>query len=312
MPVTRTQPGTPSARRRATARAVRLQTRAIGVASRAPGYEVAASALARDRHNGGALLAGALAFRLFGALLPLALLAAVVLGYASSVDRSSPEDIGETVGIKTALLESVAESSKLSGGTRWTVAAFALFALLWSATSAAKAIRAVHSLAWDGRVERLRRPVQAGLVFIGALVAFALVWAIVGGTRARIGDAGLTVAFGAILLFFAIWLGLALLLPHRDAPWTALVPGALVVAAGMQVTHLGTVLFLGGRVEKASATYGSLGVAFTLLLWLFIVCRVIVASAMLNAALWERRKPRPAAARPEAAQPSATGGSGPP
>ena len=289
-----------------------MQARAAGVASRAPGYEAAATALAHDRHNGGALLAGALAFRLFGALLPLALLAAVLLGYASTVDRSSPEDVGETVGIRTALLESVAESSRLSSGTRWTVIAFALFALVWSATSAAKAIRAVHSLAWDGRVARLGRAVQAGLVLIVTLLAFTLVWAIVGGARSRLGDAGLLVAFGAVVLFFAIWLAVSRLLPHDDASWTALVPGALLVAAGMQLTHLGTVLFLSGRVERASATYGSLGVAFTLLLWLFVVSRVIVASAMLNSALWERRRGRTAATRPVAAGSSPPAASAPP
>jgi uncharacterized BrkB/YihY/UPF0761 family membrane protein len=32
-------------------------------------------------------------------------------------------------------------------------------------------------------------------------------------------------------------------------------------------------------------------VAFTLLFWLFVISRVIVASAMLNAALAERRAP---------------------
>jgi uncharacterized BrkB/YihY/UPF0761 family membrane protein len=301
VPASEPQPATTSARARATARGQRLQARALGVASRAPGYEAAAAAMARDTRNGGGLLAGALAFRLFGALLPLALLAAVLLGYASTVEDSNPEEVADAVGLKTALLESVAESSRLSGGTRWTVTAFAVVALVWSATSAARAIRAVHSLAWEGGVARRGRAVQAGLVLIVTLFAFALVWAIVGGARSRLGDAGLIVAFGAVVLFFAIWLGVSMLLPHGDAPWTALLPGALVVAAGMQLTHLGTVLFLGGRVERASATYGSLGVAFTLLLWLFVVSRVIVASAMLNAALWERRSGRPPAPRPGAA-----------
>jgi uncharacterized BrkB/YihY/UPF0761 family membrane protein len=312
VPLTRTPSATPSARARAVARGRRLQARAIGVASRAPGYETAATALARDRQNGGALLAGALAFRLFGAMLPLALLVAVLLGYASTVDRSVPADVGEEVGIKTALLESVAESSKLSGGQRWTVTAFALIALVWSATSAARAIRAVHSLAWDGRVARLRRAVQAGLVLIAGVFALALVWAIVGGARSHLGDAGLLVACGALVLFFAIWLGVSLLLPHGDATWKALVPGAVLVAAGMQLTHLGTVLFLSGRVERASATYGSLGVAFTLLLWLFVVSRVIVASAMLNSALWDRSRGGAAVPRPAAGPSSPPGASGPP
>jgi hypothetical protein len=37
----------------------------------------------------------------------------------------------------------------------------------------------------------------------------------------------------------------------------------------------------------------ALGVAFTILLWLFVVSRVIVASAMLNAALAHGRRPTP-------------------
>jgi membrane protein len=95
-------------------------------------------------------------------------------------------------------------------------------------------------------------------------------------------------ALVALIPFFAIWLALELLLPHGDAPWQALVPGALLVAVGMQVVHLGTVLFLGNRIEHASATYGSFGAALTMLVWLYIVSRVIVGSAMLNAALWHR------------------------
>ena len=79
------------------------------------------SSLSRDRRHGGGLLAGALAFRLFGALLPLALLLAVVLGYAATVDSSAPQRGGRGTGISEALLTSVAESSKLAAGTRWIV-----------------------------------------------------------------------------------------------------------------------------------------------------------------------------------------------
>lgn len=90
-----------------------------------------------------------------------------------------------------------------------------------------------------------------------------------------------------------IWLGVASLLPHGDAHWKALIPGALLVALGVQVIHLGTVLFIAEKIERASETYGSLGVAFTLLFWLFVISRVIVASAMLNAALALERRPTP-------------------
>ena len=274
---------------RARSRADHLRERALEIAPRAPGYEHAIGAVRHDQRHGGGLLAGALAFRLFGALLPLALLVAVILGYATTVDPDAPKEAGEALGLGPTLLDSVGESAKLSAGTRWSVLLFAVVALLWSATAAARAIRAVHSLAWEGRVGRVRRPLHAALLMLAAIGAFALVIAAAGKARAELGLAGLLVSIAALFAFGGIWLALSWLLPHGDVDWKALIPGALLVAVGVQVIHLGTVLFIAGRIERSSETYGSLGVAFTMLFWLFVVSRVIVASAMLNAALAQRR-----------------------
>ena len=71
---------------RGAARVDRARRRALELAPRAPGYDQALLAFNRDRRSGGGLLAGALAFRLFGALLPFALLLAVLLGYVSTID----------------------------------------------------------------------------------------------------------------------------------------------------------------------------------------------------------------------------------
>jgi uncharacterized BrkB/YihY/UPF0761 family membrane protein len=279
-----------SRRERAAAWQERVRARALAVAPRAPGYERALRAVGRDRGHGGGLLAGALAFRLFGALLPLGLLIAVLLGYAATLDRAAPEAAADAVGIRTAVLQSVADSSKLSAGTRWTVILFAVLALLWSSMSAARAIRAVHSLAWEGRVSRVARPIPAALALLAAIAAFAALIGAAGRARAEVGAVGgILITVVAVAGFFGIWLVAARLLPHADAPWRALVPGAVLVAVGVQLVHLGTVLFVADRVERASETYGSLGVAFTILVWLYVVSRVIVASAMLNASQWERR-----------------------
>jgi membrane protein len=276
----------------AAARVERVRERAIELAPRAPGYEYVLVAFSRDRRHGGGLLAGALAFRLFGALLPLALLVAVLLGYAGTVERTATEKASDATGISQALLDSVAESSKLTNGTRWLVGASALVALLWAATWAARAIRAVHSIAWTGGVERYRRPVNAALVLLAALSAFFLVMSAAGALRAELGIGGTLLAGLEFVPFFGIWLGVAYLLPHQDSPLRALIPGAVLVAAGVELVHLATVLFIAEKVQRASDTYGSLGVAFTLLFWLYCVSRVVVAAAMLNAALWERQ-PRP-------------------
>jgi len=272
-------------------RIVRARARAEEIAPRVPGFHHALRALHHDHRNGGGLLAGALAFRLFGALLPLALLITVILGYATSVDPDAGKEAGEAVGLGPTLLDEMGQSAKLSSGTRWSVAIFAVAALVWSAMSAARAIRAVHSLAWEGRVGKLRRPVPAALALLAAIAAFAIVIAAAGKARAELGLGGLLITIVAMVAFAAIWLALEWLLPHGQADWRALVPGALLVALGVQVIHLGTVLFIAGRIERSSETYGSLGVAFTLLFWLFVISRVIVASAMLNSALAMERRP---------------------
>ena len=275
------------------ARVERVRTRAMEIAPRAPGVQWALAAVGRDRQYGGGLLAGALAFRLFGALLPLALLLAVTLGYAATVERDAAAEASEATGISEALLMEVATSSKLSNGTRWVVMAGAVLALLWAAIWAARAIRAVHYIAWTGGVERMGQPIKGALVLIGAIAA---VGAVIGGANAareQLGTVGLIIAVGVTFAFFGIWLWMEWMLPHGKAPLRALVPGAILVAVGIQAVHLTTALFIGAKVARASATYGSLGVAFTVLAWLYILSRIIVASAMLNAARWERRVQRP-------------------
>jgi uncharacterized BrkB/YihY/UPF0761 family membrane protein len=74
-------------------------------------------------------------------------------------------------------------------------------------------------------------------------------------------------------------------------PWTALVPGALLFAAGFQGFHLALTLYFAPRAARASMLYGTFGVALTVLVSLFLFARLAVAAAELNATLWERRRP---------------------
>jgi membrane protein len=59
----------------------------------------------------------------------------------------------------------------------------------------------------------------------------------------------------------------------------------------MWALHMISVYALARRVESASELYGSLGVAAALLAWLYLLGRLLVASALLNSTLWERRRP---------------------
>jgi len=78
--------------------------------------------------------------------------------------------------------------------------------------------------------------------------------------------------------------------PGRRA-WTALLPGAALFAVGSQAFSLAVSLYFAPRAARASTTYGSLGFALVLLVSLFLLARLAVGAAELNAHLWERRRP---------------------
>ena len=62
-----------------------------------------------------------------------------------------------------------------------------------------------------------------------------------------------------------------------------------VVAAGVQGLNLVTAYLLGPKLTSATELYGALGIATTILFWLYIVGRLVIGAAILNATLVDRR-----------------------
>jgi len=62
------------------------------------------------------------------------------------------------------------------------------------------------------------------------------------------------------------------------------------MAIGADVLHLLTVYWIGHLVARKTNTYGAVGIALAVLLWVYILGRIMVGSAGLNAALWYRRE----------------------
>jgi uncharacterized BrkB/YihY/UPF0761 family membrane protein len=259
---------------------------------RIPALDAAIGAGQRDSRAGGSVLAGALAFRLFVPLLPFALLVVAILGYATSENANAPGDVAHSVGVREATMSSIADSAKLSNGDRISVIAFGLFALLVASFSAVRALRAIHALAWGMPLRRFPRAPAAALAFIGWGLLFFGIWALGGWARGSLGPAGIPVTVALLGGFFALWLAVSRMLPHPPGlPWRAFVPGAVLVALGMEAIHLATVLYISHKAEQASASYGTIGASLVLLLWLYLLGRLIVAAAFLNATVWENRSP---------------------
>ena len=68
-----------------------------------------------------------------------------------------------------------------------------------------------------------------------------------------------------------------------------MLPGALLFGIGVQALHIVTVVWIARSLESKSETYGALGAALTILLWAYLLGRLITASAALNVVLWGDR-----------------------
>lgn len=245
--------------------------------------------LERDRRIAASVLAGGIAFRLFLWLLPLALVLGGVLGFTSS---ASAEEIASEAGLTSAAADAVADSVEDAGQGRWALLLIGAGAILWTSSRSVLALRRVYALVWNVPPERGGNPLKAALAFSGVCLLVLFIPGAVAELREVYPGPGLVVALLSIGAFFAIWLWVSSRLPHGDAPLGALIPGAVVIAVAAQLMHLFTAFYVVDKLERSSALYGGLGLAATFLFVLYIVGRLIVASAMLNAELWSRRARR--------------------
>src|SRR5262249_58510940 len=91
--------------------------------------------------------------------------------------------------------------------------------------------------------------------------------------------------------YTALWLLITVQLPHHETDWTALIPGALVFGIGLELVQVVIAYFITPYALAKQGTYGALGVAAALLVGLFLISRLVVASAVLNATIWARQSP---------------------
>ncbi len=220
----------------------------------------------------------------------------LVLGGALGLsDADSTEDAVANGGLPGAITNAVGDAARSANSESWWLFVVGVPLLLWAGFTGAKAILLIHSLVWDEPPPR-PRPLMASLAFTGVMCAFiaavALTWWV------REDWPGI---FAPVLTFAplaALWLWASLQLPHRDAPWKALVPGAIVVAVGFQALHEAVGHLLVPKLEKSTSLYGSLGATTTLLFFVYMIGLLVVAAPVLNSSLYDelalRREDRPA------------------
>jgi membrane protein len=241
----------------------------------------------RNRRVAAAVLAGGFAYRLFFWMLAVGLVAGGVFGLLGG---SSTEQALEKAGIPGAVVSTVGQFASESGSARWWLLGLGLYLMLWSGYTGAKAASLVHALIWEEPPAKLTRPILSALWFSGVLLSIYLM---VLGTWWLYDTDALAAVVAVIVLvapLTALWVLVSLRLPHGDADWRALLPGAVLMAVGLQVLHAATLWFVVPKLDRSSSLYGPLGGVATLLFWMYMAGRLVVTAPILNAALHEERR----------------------
>jgi uncharacterized BrkB/YihY/UPF0761 family membrane protein len=274
------------------ARAHRIGQRAQAERGRHRSVDAVFEMVDRDSEVGGGIMAGALAYRLFIWILPLALVAVGGLGVVAESAAESPEKAAKSLGLAGLVSSSVAGAA--NSPAHWYAFVFGLPVLLWATRSLLRALIVVHRLVWtDLRAAAPKPTFGASALFLAVLVGFLAVSKLADSARSWSVSGGTLVTLAVTFAFIGFWLLVAARLPHRDAPWRELLPGAILFAVGIQLLGLLTDYLIAPQASSKQGTYGALGLAAALLLGLFFITRLIVATAVVNATLWERRRHPP-------------------
>jgi uncharacterized BrkB/YihY/UPF0761 family membrane protein len=253
--------------------------------------DVAFVSIERDTATAGSVLAAAVAFRIFLFIVPYTFVIVYGFGLASSATGSDAQDLAERAGIAGLLAATIEVADDQPLFTRIVVFVTALYALFSTSRSFLKVLVAVHALAWQLPLPRVRKITRPALLFIvivtGALVLIRLIlW---------LRDRSFIAGFTAELLFIAVptvlWLEISLrfFVHAPGAGRRDLLPGALLVGVGVQILHFVTVYWITHLLAAKSETYGAIGAAVAILFWAYLLGRVFAASAVLNAAAWQQR-----------------------
>lgn len=249
---------------------------------RFPAVRLVFTAADHDRVAGGPLLAGALAFRLFLWLLPACL---VVVGCLGFFAPGSTQHLTSEAALGGFAASTIETATKQAHEARWILLATGLIALFSASVTLARTLWVATTLAWQLPLVKLRRPPRAAAMVVGFLGSALGLAAAANWLRSIDYGVGLITTLLLVVAYTVLaWVVLSILPRPPHVSVEGLLPGALLIGVGIQVLHLVTVLYLAKQLSSASQLYGALGGAATLMLWAYLVARILIGATTVNRA----------------------------
>ena len=211
----------------------------------------------------------ALGGQAFGALIPLLL----VLQAAQPGSRSMADDLIARFDLEDDAAEIMRETFGATSGET-AITGLSVLVLVVSVLSFTRRLQRLYEDTWE-LDQRGFKGTGWGLAWIAFFALYATLHPLL--DEVLEGLAGLLFSLaGAVLL--------GLLTPYlllgRRLPWRRLVPQAALTAAGLTALGVWSAIYMPRAIDSSASAYGTIGVAFAMLTWLWGLGFVLVITAV--------------------------------
>lgn len=233
-------------------------------------------------------LAAAVTFQAFVSLFPLLLVAVAVIGWIAGDGTDVAGSVVRELGLSGDARSAVVDAVDAAKDSKRAASAIGLISLLWSGLGLVNALQYGYNQVWQVEERGLKDKAVGILWLAGAVVVFVGAAAITTLLRWLPGYVAPLGILVALAVNFGLWVWTSKILPNTRIPWRAVLPGALFAAIGLEILKAVGAFYVPKLVASSSQLYGTLGVVFALLAWLFFFGRLIIYSAVVNVVLWEK------------------------
>jgi len=245
----------------------------------------------QDRYSEleGGVVAAAVTLSIFISLFPALLVGTAILGYVAAGQVDLANQMIDKLGLTGTAAQTFRDAVDASTHSRRAASIIGLVGLAWSALGVVQAIQLAVDRPWQvkggGVVDKAKALLWLVVIGITVIATTAATGLVVSVLPKWIAPLMILVAVAVNVGTF--WFTFALL-GNQKVGWRPLLPGAVFAGIAMQALTIAGAVIVPRTVASSSALYGSLGVVFAILAWLYFFGRMIVYASTLNVVLYER------------------------
>ena len=233
-------------------------------------------------------LAAGITLQAFLSIFPLLLVAISIVGFVSAGGFDVAARVASALGLRGDAAELISNAVVSAEDSRRAASLVGLAGLLWTGLGLVDSVQHGFNQIWQVRPRGMKDRLVGAAWLGGAAVILALgagATALVGLLPRWLSPLAILLGLG---LNFCLWIWTAKIVPNRDVGWSTLVPGAVVGAIGLEALKAIGGFYVPRLIASSSALYGSIGVIFALLAWLYLFSRLAMYTAVLDVVLYEQ------------------------